>query len=171
MYNQKLKIMAKTSGGVRNSKWKGDIYTVDGVRKEYFELNEERKAVVRSISKDVAKEMWGNLSGRSVVFDADGKVINVQFTRKGVEHVARDAMLTLSGKYMSRSSMKHIDKILAKAEYVPTNHILYKSRSDGKTMFFRYKDKDGRGLYFKVAYNSKAGTKGKEYALYSVVEE
>lgn len=159
--------MAKTSGGVRNSKWKGDIYTVDGVRKEYFELNEERKAVVRSMSKDVAKEMWGNLSGRSVVLDADGNAINVQFTRKGVEHVARDAMLTLSGKYMSRSSMKHIDKILAKAEYVPTSHAVYKERNDGKTMFFRYKDKEGRGLYFKVTRDNAAGSNGRFY-LYSV---
>ena len=162
-------MMAKTSGGVRNSKWKGDIYTVDGVRKEYFELNEERKAVVRSISKDVAKEMWGNLSGKSVVLDADGKAINVQFTRKGVEHVARDAMLTLSGKYMSRSSMKHIDKILAKAEYVPTSHRDKKNRNDGKELFFRYKDKTGRGIYFKVVYEPRNGSR-KYYNMYSVTD-
>ena len=163
--------MAKTSGGVRNSKWHNDIYTVDGIRKEYHELNEERKMVVRSMSKDVAKEMWRNLSGKSVTLEADGQMIDVRFTRKGVDHVARDAMMVLSGKYMSRSSMKHIDRILAKSEYVPTTHAVYKDRNDGKAMFFRYKDRDGRGLYFKVAYNEKAEKGRKEYALYSVVDK
>lgn len=37
--------MAKTAGGVRNSKWKGDIYTVDGVRKEYFEQERWERTV------------------------------------------------------------------------------------------------------------------------------
>lgn len=120
--------MAKTAGGVRNSKWKGDIYTVDGVRKEYHELSDERKMIVRSMSKDVAKEMWRNLSGKSVTLEADGSMINVQFTKSGIDHVARDAMIVLSGKYMSRNSMVHINKVLAKSEYVPTSHSVY-SRS------------------------------------------
>lgn len=164
--------MAKTAGSVRGSKWRGDIYTVDGVRKEYHELNDERKMVVRSMSKDIAKEMWRNLFDKSVTLEADGQPVTVQFTRKGVEHVARDAMIVLSGKYMSRKSMRHIDKILKKAEYVPTSHALYKDRgNDGKTMFFRYKDKEGRGIYFKVAYNEKAEKGGKRYVLYSVVDQ
>lgn len=163
--------MAKTAGGIRNSKWHGDIYTVDGVRKEYYELNEERKMVVRSMSKDIAKEMWRNLKDKTVTLGADGSKITVGFTKSGVDHVARDAMLTLSGKYMSRSSMKHIDRILAKSEYIPTTHTIYKDRNDGKTMFFRYRDKDGRGIYFKVAYNEKAEKGGKKYALYSVVDK
>lgn len=162
-------MMAKTSSGVRNSKWKGDIYTVDGVRKEYHELNEERKAVVRSMSKDVAKEMWSNLSGKSVALEADGNTINVKFTKGGIDHVARDAMIVLSGKYMSRSSMAHIDRILAKSEYVPTSHSVYKGRKDGKELFFRYKDKDGRGIYFKVAYDRKESSSGRYY-LYSVTD-
>lgn len=161
--------MAKTAGGVRNSKWKSDIYTVDGVRKEYHELNEERKAVIRSMSKDVAKEMWSNLSGKSVVLNAGGSKINVQFTKSGIDHVARDAMIVLSGKYMSRNSMVHIDRILAKSEYVPTSHSVYKGRKDGKELFFRYKDKDGRGVYFKVAYDRKESNVGRYY-LYSVTD-
>lgn len=160
--------MAKPAGGIRNSKWDNDIYTVNGVRRECYELNEERKLLVRFICKKVAKEMWSNVSGKLVSLDADGKSINVQFTRKGIDHVARDAMLMLSGKYMSRRSMKHIDRILAESKYVPTTHQVYKDRNDGKTMFFRYKDNDGRGIYFKVAYDEKAE---KKYILYSVVDE
>ncbi len=113
--------------------------------------------------------MYRNLADKSVTLSADGQSINVQFTRKGVEHVARDAMLTLSGKYMSRSSMVHIDKILAKSEYVNTNHSIYKDRKDGKELFFRYNDK-GRGIYFKVVYESKQG-EGKRYYLYSVSDK
>lgn len=161
--------MAKTSGGVRNSKWRNDIYTVDGIRKEYHALNEERKMMVRSQSKEVAKEMWRNLSGKSVTLNAGGRNIDVQFTRKGVAHVARDAMMVLSGKYMSRSSMKHIDRILAKAEYVPTSHEDKKNRNDGKELFFRYRDKTGRGMYFKVVYEPRNGSK-KYYNLYSVTD-
>lgn len=159
--------MAKTSGGVRNSRWEGDIYTVDGVRKEYHELNEERKVVVRSMNKEVAREMWRGLRDKSVRLDADGAAIDVGFTRKGVEHVARDAMLTLSGKYMSRGSMRHVDRILAKAEYVPTSHEDTKNRKDGKELFFRYRDKTGRGIYFKVVYEPRNGS-GKYHYLYSV---
>lgn len=162
--------MAKTSGGVRNSRWEGDIYTVDGVRKEYHELNEERKVVVRSMSKDVAKEMWSKLSGKSVTLEADGNTINVKFTKSGIDHVARDAMIVLSGKYMSRSSMAHIDRILAKSEYVPTSHRVYKGRKDGKELFFRYKDKDGRGIFFKVAKDYATNKNGRYY-LYSVVDK
>lgn len=161
--------MAKTAGGVRNSKWHGNIYTVGGVRKEYYELSDERKMIVRSMSKDIAKEMWRNLSGKSVVLNAGGSKINVQFTKSGIDHVARDAMIVLSGKYMSRNSMVHINKILAKSEYVPTSHSVYKGRKDGKELFFRYKDKDGRGIYFKVAYDRKESSSGRYY-LYSVTD-
>lgn len=161
--------MAKTSGGVRNSQWQGNIYTVDGKRMEYHELSEERKIVVRSMSKSVAKEMYGNLHDKSVALDVDGAKINVKFTKSGIDHVARDAMIMLSGKYMSRQSMVHIDKILAKSEYVPTTHKIYKGRKDGKELFFRYKDKDGRGVYFKVAYDRKESNAGRHY-LYSVTD-
>lgn len=123
-----IELMAKTSSGVRNLQWRGNIYTVDGKRMEYYELNKERKIIVRSMSKSVAKEMYGNLHDMSVALDADGAKINVKFTKSGIDHVARDAMITLSGKYMSRQSMVHIDKILAKSEYVPTTHKIYKGQ-------------------------------------------
>lgn len=168
-YEKNVLSMAKTSGGVRNSHWKGNIYTVGGIRKEYYELNEERKTVIRSMSKEVAKEMWRNLHGKSVVLDASGSRINVQFTKSGIDHVARDAMIVLSGKYMSHNSMIHIDGILAKSEYVPTSHSLYKGRKDGKELFFRYRDNDGRGIYFKVAYDRKEINAGRYY-LYSVTD-
>lgn len=159
--------MGKGAGSLRVSKWEGNIYTENGVRKEYGDLSPGRKAAVRAEYKSVANAMHRNLANKSVLLEADNKFIDVGFTRKGLEHVARDAMLTLSGKYMSRSSMVHIDRILAKAEYVPTDHKVYKERKDGKEMFFRYKDKTGRGIYFKVAYEPKQG-QGKRYSLYSV---
>ena len=162
--------MGKSAGSIRASKWERDIYTEGGIRREYGELSAGRKAAILAESKSVAKSMYRNLADKSVKLSADGQSINVQFTRKGVEHVARDAMLTLSGKYMSRSSMVHVDKILAKSEYVPTTHKLYKERKDGKELFFRYKDKDGRGIYFKVAKEPYSGG-GKTYYLYSVMDK
>lgn len=159
--------MGKSVGSIRASKWERDIYTEGGVRREYGELSAGRKAAILAESKSIAKSMYRNLADKSVTLSADGQSINVQFTRKGVEHVARDAMLTLSGKYMSRSSMVHIDKILAKSEYVPTTHKLYKERKDGKELFFKYKDKDGRGIYFKVVHEPRNGSR-KFYSLYSV---
>lgn len=161
--------MGKSAGSIRASKWEGDIYTEGGIRREYGELSAGRKAAILAESKAIANSMYRNLADKSVKLPTDAQSINVQFTRKGVEHVARDAMLTLSGKYMSRSSMVHIDKILAKSEYVNTNHSIYKNRKDGKELFFRYKDK-GRGIYFKVVYESKQG-EGKRYYLYSVSDK
>lgn len=39
----------------------------------------------------------------------------------------------------------------------------------GKNYFFRYKDNDGRGIYFKVAYDRKESNAGRHY-LYSVTD-
>jgi hypothetical protein len=78
-------------------------------------------------------------------------------------------MLTLSGKYMSRRSMINIDKILQQAEYIPTSHKLYKGRNDGIEYFFKYKDKTGRNIYFKVAYDKSTNRNGRYY-LYSVTD-
>lgn len=139
------------------------------MRKEYGELSKGRKEAVRAVSKELSRQMYDRLKDVSVPLDASGVNINVQFTRKGIEHVARDAMLTLSGKYMSRKSMLNIDQILAKSVYIPTSHALYKGRKDGKEIFFKYKDKDGRGIYFKVAHDPKNGAR-KSYYLHAVVD-
>lgn len=162
--------MAKTSGSIRASKWENSIYHEGGLRKEYYELSKGRQEVVKAVLKEVQNAMRTNLKDKSVTLVAENKQINVQFTPKGVNHVARDAMLTLSGKYLSRSSMINIDTILQQSEYVPTNHSLYKSRKDGKEYFFKYKDKQGRGIYFKVAFDRKDTPKGRYY-LYSVTDE
>lgn len=161
--------MAKSAGHIRASKWENSIYHEGGVRKEYHELSEGRKATVRAELKSVQAAMWGNLESKSVVLKADGKEIRVGFTKSGIDHTARDAMLTLSGKYMSRKSMINIDAILQQSEYVPTSHELYKGRKDGIEYFFKYKDKQGRGIYFKVAYEPAQG-QGKKYYLRSVTD-
>lgn len=113
--------------------------------------------------------MWKTLQNKSVTLRAGDEDINVIFTKDGTEHAARDAMLVLSGKYMSRKSMINIDTILKQSEYVPTSHELYKGRKDGIEYFFKYKDKQGRGIYFKVAYEPGQG-QGKKYYLRSVVD-
>ena len=140
--------MAKSAGHIRASKWDNSIYHEGGVRKEYGELSDARKAIVKAELKSVQAAMWGNLESKSVVLKPDGKEIRVGFTKSGIDHAARDAMLTLSGKYMSRKSMINIDTILQQSEYVPTSHELYKGRKDGIEYFFKYKDKQGRGIFF-----------------------
>lgn len=162
--------MAKSAGHIRASKWENSIYHEGGVRKEYGELSEGRQAAVRAELKRVQSEMWSNLQSKSVTMHADGEDIEVAFTKRGTYHAARDAMLTLSGKYMSRKSMINIDTILKQSEYVPTSHELYKGRKDGIEYFFKYRDKQGRGIYFKVAYEPGQG-QGKKYFLRSVVDE
>lgn len=162
--------MAKTAGSIRVSKWENSIYHEDGVRKEYSELSKGRQDAVKVELKSVQKAMFSNLQDKQVTLNADDKTIEVGFTRKGVNHTARDAMMTLSGKYMSRDSMINIDRILQQAEYVPTDHSLYKGRNDGIEYFFKYKDKQGRGIYFKVAYEPKQG-QGKKYYLRSVTDK
>ena len=139
------------------------------MRKEYGELSEGRKAVVRAELEKVQSKMWKTLQNKSVTLRAGDEDINVIFTKDGTEHAARDAMLVLSGKYMSRKSMINIDTILKQSEYVPTSHELYKGRKDGIEYFFKYKDKQGRGIYFKVAYEPGQG-QGKKYYLRSVVD-
>lgn len=161
--------MAKSAGHIRASKWDNSIYHEGGVRKEYGELSDARKAIVKAELKSVQAAMWGNLESKSVVLKADGKEIRVGFTKSGTDHAARDAMLTLSGKYMSRKSMINIDTILRQSEYVPTSHELYKGRKDGIEYFFKYKDKQGRGIYFKIAYEPAQG-QGKKYYLRSVTD-
>lgn len=162
--------MAKESGDNRCSTWSGDPYTVDSVRLEYKDLPDDRKELIKQLQKRTEQEMWENLRDKSVTLDAGGQTINVQFNRKDVNHIAKDALRTLSGKYFSRESMINIDKILASSKYVPTDHLLYKERSDDRTMFFRYKDSQGRGVYFKVGYRSNPGD-GKHYTLHSVSDE
>lgn len=161
--------MAKSAGHIRASKWDNSIYHEGGVRKEYGELSDARKAIVKAELKSVQAAMWGNLESKSVVLKANGKEIRVGFTKSGTDHAARDAMLTLSGKYMSRKSMINIDTILRQSEYVPTSHELYKGRKDGIEYFFKYKDKQGRGIYFKIAYEPAQG-QGKKYYLRSVTD-
>lgn len=161
--------MAKTAGSIRASKWENSIYHEGGIRKEYKDLSEGRKTAIRAEMKIVQNAMYANLKDKMVTLTADGSDIEVGFTRKGVNHVARDAMMTLSGKYMSKSSMINIDDILRQSEYVPTTHQLYKGRKDGIEYFFKYKDKQGRGIYFKVAYEPAQG-QGKKYYLRSVTD-
>ncbi|MCM1093780.1 MAG: hypothetical protein NC421_07490 [Lachnospiraceae bacterium] len=163
--------MAKDAGSTRASKWEGDLYTVDGVRHEYGDLPRARQEVIQQTKKEVIKEMKANLKDKSVDLMADGERLHVTFPGSGIEHVANDAMLTLSGKYFSRSSMVHIDKILAQSTYVPTSHELYKTRDDGKTKFFRYQDSQGRGVYFGIAQDNNGPKGATRHFLYTVTDK
>lgn len=161
--------MAKGAGDVRASKWDGDIYTVGNTRLEYRDLPDAMKKTVQNQSKKIASAMYDRLKDSTVTLNAGDKDIDVAFTKAGCEHVSRDAMIILSGKYMSRNSMLHVDELLSRSTYVETTHGLTKGRKDGKEMFFRYKDGDGRQIYFKVAYEPNQ-SQGKKYYLYSVVD-
>lgn len=162
--------MAKSAGGVRASKWNNDPYTINGIRKEYYELPKEQQKKIRKLSKDTAKEMYQNLKDKTIRKNAGDKDIEVRFTQKGVEHLSRDGIMVLSGKYMSRESMINIDKIFEKSRYIPNSGELSKNRTDGKMLFFKYEDKTGREIFFKVAYEPKQG-EGKKYHLYSVTDK
>ena len=157
--------MAKESGSNRSSSWSGNPYSVNGVRKEYNDLPQDRKNYIRGLSRRVGKEMWENLKDKSVSHTADGRSIRIEFDHKGVDHVARDAMIILSGKYLSKQSMVNIHHVLANSTYIPTYHKLSHVRSDARTLWFKYKDNQGRGIYFSVAHNPNAE---KPYTLYSV---
>jgi hypothetical protein len=165
--------MAKASGSTRASRWrssdnKDKLYYRDGVRVEYSELDEPGKKLVKNAKKKVAKELYAklkNVTTRQVI--DDGKEIRINYTSHGLDHFANDAMLNLSGKYFSRTSMMKVNEILEKATYFPSSHALSHPRTDGRELWFTYKDADGRGVYFKVCKNSKI----KAYELYSVVDE
>lgn len=160
--------MAKEAGDNRCSTWSGDPYTVNGERKEYGDLPDDRKGLIKQLNKRVADIMWENLKDKSVRQTADGKDITIEFDHKGVNHVARDAMIILSGKYMSRESMINIDYILSESTYVPTQHQLSHPRKDQRQIWFKYKDTQGRGIYFSVAHSPDSQ---KKYTLYSVTDE
>ena len=82
--------------------------------------------------------------------------------------MARDGLIVLSGKYMSKESMVHIDRIIENSTYVPTKHTLSHNRDDGRLIWFKYKDSEGRGIYFSVSHSP---AKEKPYTLYSVSDK
>ena len=143
------------------------LYTENGRRYNYGGLSDRGKRRVQSEMKSVSSEMYKRLKSRSVLLKTDTGRITVQFTHKNISHFVRDAMMTLGGRYLNRHDMVHIDGILSKAKYVKTSNLDIKGRRDGKQLFFRYKDRTGRGVYFKVAYEPNNGER-KYYTLYSV---
>ena len=161
--------MAKSAGHIRASKWENSIYHEGVVRKEYGELSEGRQAAVRAELKRVQSEMWNNLRNKSVTLSVEGEDINVIFTKDGTDHIARDAMMTLSGKYMSRKSMVNIDAILQHSRYVE-RQIPQKPRKDKKEFFFAHTDTQGRQIFFKVAFDRTQSKQGRYY-LYSVTDK
>ncbi len=134
--------MAKTSGHIRASKWKNDLYVENGKRKEYYELSNVKKLVIKKQSQIVAKKMYQKFNNKVISKSiGSNKNIEVCFTKKGCSHLTRDSMIVLSGKYFSKKSMLGIDKIFKKSEYVTTNNRLTKERVDNRIKFFRYRDK------------------------------
>ena len=167
--------MAKTSGDTRVSRWRdanaplsSDLYYHDGRRVEYEELSNTEKNAVKREKTAISKALYAKLKDTTTpqVID-NGKRIEIAYTSKGLDHFANDAMLNLSGKYFGRDSMMRVNEILEKSTYLPTPHGLTHPRTDGRSLWFSYKDADGRGVYFKVTYNSQLS----KYELYSVVDK
>lgn len=165
--------MAKGSGDTRVSTWRSDtsnewLYFQNGIRVEYSELDKYGKKLVKEAKKKVAKELYAKLKDTVTTQVVDNNlIIKIKYSSHGLDHFANDAMLNLSGKYFSRNSMLNVDKILEKSAYIPSDHKLSHPRTDGRDLWFSYKDSDGRGVYFKVCWNNKMNT----YELYSVVDE
>lgn len=166
--------MSKGNGNIRISHWGsvrnyiGDMYVRDGRRVEYSELTTEQKKVVKTKKSELSKELYASLKDVTTPQVIDDNVsIDIHYTSKGLDHFANSAMLTLSGKYFSEKSMKDINNILSKSQYIPTSHELIHPRTDGRDLWFAYKDADSRGVYFKIAWNSKL----KFYELYDVVDK
>lgn len=63
--------------------------------------------------------------------------------------------------------MMRVNEILEKSIYIPTSHTLKKTRTDGRDMWFKYSDNEGRGVFFKVCWNTKLGI----HELYSVTDK
>lgn len=124
---------------------------------------EERvKKTAQRLSKEIRKKYQGQVSEKEI---DDNEKIEVYFTKKGIEHVVNDALLTLSGKYFSEKSMMRIKEIFDSAEYVPTSHGLTHPRDDKRNLWFAYTDTEGRGVYFKVAKGSNG-----HYEIHSAVD-
>ena len=164
--------MAKASGSTRVSKWRpsgasvtADLYYFNGARREYNELPDDKKNAIKKEKADISRALYAKLKNTVTpqVID-EGKPVEIHYTSRGLDHFANDAMLTLSGKYFSRSSMMRVNEILEKSTYVPTPHELTHPRTDGRDLWFSYTDSEGRGVYFKVAWNNKM----KIHELYSV---
>lgn len=166
------KTMAKASGSTRASKWRSSfnlerLYYKNGKCVEYAELDDAAKKQVKEEKKIIVKAMLCKLRDTPTeqVIDNNQRIV-IRYTKRGIDHVAKDAMLMLSGKYFSRKSMLKINEILAKSSYVPTLHGLSHFRDDGRNLRFSYIDGDGRGIYFKVCKNALGS-----YELYSVTDK
>lgn len=145
-----------------------EYYLVEGVRFEYKDLPYSQKKQIKKYKKILAKDVFNVVSNKEAhnVID-DGVKITIHFTRKGIDHFCNDVLLTLSGMYFDEESMKTIDTILSKAQYVQTSHEKIHSRKDGRDLWFAYLDSEGRGVYFKVCLNKNI----KGYEFYSVERE
>lgn len=166
--------MAKTSGSTRCSKWTSSnntekrLYYHGDRRLEYNELTSDEKVLVKEEKKKISKELYQKLKDEVTKQIIDnGQQITIKYTSRGLDHFANDAMLTLSGKYFSKNSMMRINEILENSIYVPTKHSLKHSRTDGRNLWFRYIDNEGRGIYFHVCWNEQLKT----HELYSVTDK
>lgn len=167
--------MAKGTGSTRASKWaapKGSnepgLFYRNGYRVEYSQLSEKGKKAVITEKNRIANELYQKVKNETVSQFIENKTrIDIHFTKKGIEHLCNDAMLTLSGKYFSGKTMMNMKEILSDSVFVPSNHGLSHQRTDGRNLWFKYKDGDGRGVFFKVTWNKNI----KKYELYSVTDK
>ena len=143
------------------------LYTENGRRVKYANLSEKKKEKVREHINNLTDKAFDYLKDKKVTMPTDNETIDVGFTKKNLKHFIRDAYMTLSGEHLSTANIKNIDALLRRAEYIKTSHTLIHGRTDGKMMFYKYRDTTGKEVYFKVAYEPRNGA-GKQYVLYSV---
>ncbi len=158
--------MAKGPGNTRASTWRNGLYNnTVGKRQNFNRLPISAKQAVVQEKASVIVDMKARLIGlRTPQVIDNGQRIEIEYSSKGINHFANDAMVVLSGKYFSRDSMLRVNEILEQARYIPTSHMLVHPRRDNRELWFSYKPKDGRNVYFSVSRDSKTG----RYELYSV---
>lgn len=161
---------SQKQGSDHLAQWEGDIYSVNGIRKEYKDLPKELQDKVIHKQNEITKTLREKLKDTSIILATDGDPIRVHFTKKGIAHFVRDNMIVLSGKYLNDHDLLNIKDILAESQFVSRIENMTKDRKDGISMFFKYKASNNKEVYFKVAYEREQGA-GKNYYLYSIIDK
>ena len=108
--------------------------------------------------KELREKAYRNLKDKTLQLKLnDERIITIAFPRKSVDHLVNEIMLKLSGGNFTEHNIIHIDEILRRSKYVPTSGELTKERSDDIKGFFRYRDRTGKEVDFKIAYDPKSG--------------
>ena len=144
----------------------GSLYREGGQKKSYNNLSPLRKDLVKSASQEMGKMAFSNLKNKKVSLKAGNETIEVGFTKKGTMHAVRDIMLTLSSENFSKNNILNLDGLLSRSKLDRIENDR-KDRIDGKSLFYKYRDRTGKEVMFVVAYEKRKNS----YYLYAVTQK